>query len=304
MRLTLRQLEIFEAVARNLNFTRAADELHLSQPAVSLQVKQLESTLDVSLFDIVGRKVLLSTEGELVLQHCKVIHHDVDALFEAVTDVKNGDRGRLRIAVASTVNYFAARVIASYHRLYPNIEVSLDVTNRQSLLSNLEQNIPDIVLMGSPPRDIDIVSEKFMENPLVVIAPIDHKHADAKSINLNELNCDNFLFREYGSGTRVAMERFFQENEFEPRNVIEMRGNEAIKQSVEAGLGVAIVSRHTVALELDVERLRILPVEGMPIRRNWYLVHPADRQLSKPAELFREHVLNSCDAEYPEVIAG
>lgn len=297
MRITLRQLEIFEAVARNLNFTRAADELHLSQPAVSLQVKQLEATLDVSLFDIVGRKVLLTTEGELVLAHCKVIHEDVESLFDAVKQAKQGGRGRLRIAVASTVNYFAARVIASFHRLYPDIEVSLDVTNRQSLITNLEQNIPDIVLMGTPPRDLDVNSEEFMENPLVVIASIDHRHANKTSISLRDLSEDNFLVREYGSGTRVAMERFFQEKEFEPRNLIEMRGNEAIKQSVEAGLGVAVVSRHTVTLELDVERLCVLSVLQTPIRRKWFLVSHAGRPLSKPAELFREHVLNSCDSE-------
>ncbi len=284
-------------MARNLNFTRAADELHLSQPAVSLQVKQLESTLDVSLFDIVGRKVLLTTQGELVLAHCKTIHDDVESLFDSVRQAKQGGRGRLRIAVASTVNYFAARVIASFHRLYPDIEVSLDVTNRQNLIANLEQNIPDIVLMGSPPRDLDVNSEEFMENPLVVIAPIDHPHAQLKTLTLNDLNDDNFLVREYGSGTRVAMERFFQEKEFEPRNVIEMRGNEAIKQSVEAGLGVAVVSHHTVTLELDVERLCVLPVADTPIRRKWFLVSHAGRPLAKPAELFREHVLASCDTE-------
>lgn len=136
-----------------------------------------------------------------------------------------------------------------------------------------------------------------MENPLVVIASIDHRHANKTSISLRDLSEDNFLVREYGSGTRVAMERFFQEKEFEPRNLIEMRGNEAIKQSVEAGLGVAVVSRHTVTLELDVERLCVLSVLQTPIRRKWFLVSHAGRPLSKPAELFREHVLNSCDSE-------
>jgi len=293
MRITIRQLEIFQAVARNLNFTRAADELHLSQPAVSLQVKQLESSLGVPLFDVVGRKVILTTEGELVFQHCEIIQHGIEGLFEAVEDAKDGKRGRLRINVASTVNYFAARVIASFHRMHPEIEVSLDVSNRQDLITNLEQNIPDIVLMGTPPRDLDVVFEEFMDNPLVVIAPVDHTHAISSRIDLVDLANDNIIVREQGSGTRVAMERFFQKKDFEPRNLIEMRGNEAIKQSVEAGLGIAIVSLHTVELELDVKRLCVLPVVDTPIDRKWFLVHHASKRLSKPAELFRSHLLDS-----------
>ena len=292
MHITIRQLQVFEAVARQLSYTRAAEELHLTQPAVSMQIKQLESSVGLSLFEQLGKRVFMTQAGETMLRHAQTIMRHLGTAREEMAELKGVDSGRLHIAVASTVNYFATRLLASFTRLHPSVQITLDVTNREALLQKLEDNQPDIVLMGKPPKGLDIDAADFMENPLIMIARPDHSLSKHRSIGLKELTKETFVVRESGSGTRIAMERFFDQKSFAPSATIEMTGNETIKQSVEAGLGLAIVSVHTVELELALERLSRLDVRGMPIMRRWYVGHRRGKRLSPTAQAFRQFVLD------------
>ncbi|NIM29653.1 MAG: LysR family transcriptional regulator [Gammaproteobacteria bacterium] len=291
MNVTFRQLRVFEAVARHLSFTRAAEELHLTQPAVSMQVKQMEGAVGLPLFELMGRRIHLTEAGEVMHHYCRLIAENLAEAEQAVEELKGIEGGRLHITVASTVNYFATRLLSDFCRQHPGVRVVLDVTNRQGLLETLEANETDIALMGKPPESLDVDAAPFMENPLVVIAAPDHRLAGRSRIALSRLSEETFLMREQGSGTRMAMERFLSDKDIGLTSTVEMTSNEAIKQSVQAGLGLGIVSVHTVELELEVGRLVILKVESFPIRRHWYLVHRKGKRLSAPAAAFKAFVL-------------
>ncbi len=295
MHFTIRQLQVFEAVARNLSFTKAAEELHLTQPAVSMQIKQLESSINLPLFEQVGKKIYLTEPGRVLLGHSERVSECLSAARNELNDMLGTDGGRLRIGIVSTVNYFAARLLAEFTGAFPGVQITLDVTNRREILQKLEHNDPDIVLMGKPPADLDVVAEPFKRNPLIVIAAPTHPLAQRKRLSPSDLDGLSFVTREVGSGTRNAMERFFSDHDIAPGRTMEMTGNEAIKQSVEAGIGLAVVSRHTVELELDVGRLVELPVKGFPINRKWYIVHRVGKRLSPTVKEFRKFVLEHGD---------
>jgi DNA-binding transcriptional LysR family regulator len=292
MNLTLRQLEVFEAVARHLSFTRAAEELYLTQPAVSMQVKQLEGVVGLPLYEQLGKKIHLTEAGRAMHRYSRAIGEQLREAQQLFEELKGIEGGRLRITVATTVNYFATRLLSTFCQRYKGVRVSLHVTNREHLLRQLETNETDIALMGQPPVDLDAVAEPFMDNPLVAIAAPDHVLARERRIPLKRLQQETFLMRERGSGTRMAMERFLAEHGIKPYSSIEMTSNEAIKQSVEAGLGLGIVSAHTLELELEVGRLNVLDVESFPIMRRWYVVYRKGKRLSAAATAFRQFVLS------------
>ena len=290
MNITFRQLQIFAAVARNLSFTRASEELHLTQPAVSMQIKQLEQSVGLPLFEQLGKKIYLTDAGQELSRYASAITTQLDELKQVVDEMKGLQRGRLTIAVASTANYFAPRLLATFCKQHGDVAVSLDVTNREQLLKGLVENRTDLVIMGQPPEDMDLVAERFLENPLVVIAPPDHPLAKKKNIPLERLLQEIFLVREQGSGTRSAVERFFAANQLALSTPMEMSSNEAIKQGVEAGLGLGIVSMHTLAMELALKRLVMLDVVKFPVMRNWYIVHRSGKRLSLVAQGFQTFV--------------
>ncbi len=290
---TFRQLQVFESVGRHLSYTRAAEELHLTQPAVSMQVKQLEHVLGHELFDHIGRRVYLTDAGEILLHYSRRIAAELGDAKQALDDLKGVDGGRLRIAVVTTVNYFATRLLAAFCRAHPRVNVTLEVTNRNSVIKLLEENATDIVLMGQPPDSLELTAAPFMDNPLVIIAPPSHPLVGRRRVRLEALREEAFVIRESGSGTRAAMERFFQEKGLAPRTRIEMSSNEAIKQSVEAGLGLGLVSAHTVELEIAAGRLELLDVESIPILKRWFVVHHKRKRLSSTARAFVDHVMNA-----------
>lgn len=291
MNVSLRQLRIFEAVARLSNYTRAAEELHLSQPAVSMQVHQLEDTVGLPLFERLGKSIVLTEAGREIYQYSRGISRSLQEMEEVLEAMKGVNRGRLHVAVASTVNYFAPRLLAVFHQRYPGIIPRLDVTNRESLVRLLEANGIDIALMGIPPRDVEVEAEAFMDNPLVVIAPPDHPLAAEHAIPISRLATEVFVMRESGSGTRQSMERHFKESGQTIRHGIQMTRNEAVKQAVRSGLGLSVVSLHTIELELETGRLLVLDVEGFPLQRQWYLVYRRGKRLSPAAAAFRDFVL-------------
>ena len=290
MHLTLRQLTVFEAVARHLNYTRAADEMYLSQPAVSMQIRQLEDAVGLPLFERLGRKIHLTEAGRELYYYAQAIDRQLKEAEEVLAALKGLNKGRLAVSVASTANYFATRLLAAFKREFEGVAVSLDVTNRRTLLRQLEHNEVDLVIMGRPPEDADLIAEPFMDNPLVVIAPAGHPLAGQRVIPMARLADEPFVVRERGSGTRIAMEKSFAEQGRSLKTGMEMTSNEAIKQAVEAGLGLGIVSLHTLELELATGRLAVLDVEGFPIMRQWHVVHRREKRLSPIAVAFRDFV--------------
>lgn len=292
MNVSLRQLRVFETVARLSSYTRAAAELHLTQPAVSMQVRQLEDEVGLPLFEKLGKHISLTEAGREIFHYSRGIGRSLQEMEDVVESLKGVSRGRLNIAVASTVNYFAPRLLAVFHQRYPGIGLQLDVTNRERLVHQLQANAVDMVLMGQPPPGVDVESEIFMDNPLVVIAPPGHPFVGEQPIGIRRLAEEVFVMREPGSGTRQAMERFFAEHGVTIRHGMRMTRNEAIKQAVRAGLGLSVVSVHTVELELEAKRLVILEVEGFPLERQWHLVYRRGRRLSPAALAFRTFVLD------------
>jgi len=296
MNVTIRQLQVFEAVARHLGFTRAAEELHLTQPAVSMQVKQLEEHVGMPLFEQVGKKIFLTEAGNEMYHYSKIIAQQLAEAEEVIEALKGVRRGSLDISVASTANAFGTKLLAGFSQKYPSVTLKLDVTNRETLLRQLAENEKDLVIMGRPPEGMDLEAEPFMENPLVVIAHAGHPWAKETDIAPERLRDRTFVVREQGSGTRQLMERFFESHDipFEPG--MEMTSNEAIKQAVEAGLGLAVVSSHTLELELETNRIAVLDVQDFPIMRHWYVVHPRSKRLSPVAQVFRKFVLEGAHA--------
>ena len=291
MHLTLRQLEVFSAAARHPSFTAAAQSLHLSQPAVSMQIRQLEDNIGLSLFEPMGRSVDLTSAGHVLFEYVRQIEELLNEVEEVMEGMKGLHRGHLHITTASTANYFTARLLADFSRRYPGVAISLDVTNRETLLRQLANNETDIVIMGEPPSGKDLKAEAFMENPLVVISSPNHLWVNRKKIPLIEVAHERFILREPGSGTRAAIIRFFQDRGLSIRTSLEMSSNEAIKQVVGAGLGLGVVSEHTLELELLTRRLVILDVENMPIKRYWYMVQRRGKRNTPVTQAFHDYVL-------------
>jgi DNA-binding transcriptional LysR family regulator len=290
-RLTLRQFRVFEAVARHLSFSRAAEELHLSQPAVSMQVRGIEAILGLPLTEQLGKKIYLTEAGREVLHASRQITARLDDLQANLMQLRGIEGGRLNLAVTTTVSAVATDILARFRREHPGVAIHLDVSNRESVLGQLAANRIDLAIMGQVPDGLDLEATRFMDNPLVVIAPPRHPLARRKKVSLRDLASEPFLVREAGSGTRGAMERFFADKGLELRTSMEMSSNEAIKQAVQAGLGLGILSLQTLELELALKRLAVLDVEGFPIMRHWYVVHRIDKRLSPATQGFKEFVL-------------
>ena len=289
---TLHQLKVFEAIARSGSFTRAAEEMFLSQPTVSQQIKQLTKAVGMPLFEQIGKRLYLTDAGKEVLIVCKDISERMSQLEMTLADLRGLKQGNLRLTVITTAKYFVPRLLGQFRHRYPGIKVSLQVTNRKQVLERLSENLDDLYILGQPPEGLDINLRPMLENALVAIAPSDHPLAHEKNIPLQRLAEEPFIMREAGSGTRMAVERFFAENRVEVNVEMEIGSNEAIKHAIVGGLGVSVLSRHVLALEGTKGPLIILDVEGLPIQRHWYIVYPASKQLSVVAQTFLEYLLD------------
>ena len=289
--ISIRQLQVFESVARHLNHSRAAAELYLSQPAVSMQIKQTESAVGLPLFEQAGKKLHLTAAGNELLHYARSMLQLMQEMETVFDEMKGLERGRLNISVVSTANYFMPQLLAKFIQAHPKIQVSLSVANRDAVIKQLAENIADLAIMGQPPQGTDMRAEAFMENPLVVIAAPSHPLARAKKIQPKQLAKETFLLRELGSGTRGVVERFFASHKLSLPAHMEMDTNEAIKQSVQAGIGIGIISRHGIELELETKRLVVLDVDHFPIVRHWYIVHRKDKRPSTAAQEFERFLL-------------
>lgn len=288
---TLRQLQVFEAVARLGSFTRAAEELFLAQPTVSMQIKKLTDTVGLQLIDQVGIRIQLTDAGREVYIACQEVFHALASLEMKVADQKGVKRGILRLGVITSAKYLAPHLLGDFGRLYPGIDFSLKVTNRERLIERISAHEDDLYILGQPPGELDVDAYPLVPNPLVVMANRDHPLVGQKNISLTRLLDEQFVLREHGSGTRSAMTRLFEAHGFMlPKARMEFTSDEAIKQAVGAGLGVAVMSLHSLALEGTSGPIALLDVEGFPIESHWYVVHPKNRKMSVVAQTFLDFV--------------
>jgi DNA-binding transcriptional LysR family regulator len=290
---TIRQLQVFAAVARRSSFARAAEELHLTAPAVSMQIKQLESAIRLPLFDRSGGGVSLTLTGEYFLVYVQRV---LGALREAenlIGKLRKVQTGVLQLGMLTTAKYFVPHLLAAFMKEHPGVQPRLTEGNRQELVDALHRNELDLAIMGRPPKELDTRAESFAHHPLGIIASTEHPLAQALEIGVNELAREPFIIREPGSGSRQTMEAIFREWRISPPVLMQMASNESIKQAVMANLGIAFISLHTVVDELRSGKLVTLRVDELPLMREWQLVHLSARVLSPVAEMFRHYVLEN-----------
>jgi LysR family transcriptional regulator, low CO2-responsive transcriptional regulator len=289
---TLHQLKVFAAVARHNSFTRAAEELFLTQPTVSMQVKQLAKTVGLPLFEQVGKKLYLTEAGKELYGACQDIF-DRLSLFEiAVADIKGLKQGTLKIAVVTTAKYVIPRILGPFCQRYPGIDISLKVSNHQEMIESMLANQNDLYILSHPPEDMDLKVDPFLENPLVVLAARSHPLSQESNILLERIAAEPFIMREPGSGTRKEVQRLFETAGLNLKVKLDLGSNEAIKQAVAGGLGISVLSKHTLALEGASNHLSVLDVQGFPIERQWYVTYPAGKQLSAIAGAFHDYLIN------------
>jgi DNA-binding transcriptional LysR family regulator len=302
---TFRQLEIFLVVSKHLSYTRASELLYLSQPAVSMQIKQMEFLVGMPLLEKIGKKLYLTEAGKVMRSHAEEILSSQKAFEETLAKLAGAESGHFNLAVPETAIQFVTLILAQFCRQHPGISFHLEIYNRAGLLDCLKENSTDLTIMGQTPADMDLVTKAFMKNPLVIIAPPDHTLSAQINISLNELLPFEFVVRERGSGTRIAMQRFCSEQGIQLKTSMEMPNNEAIKQAVAAGLGLGIISLHTLQQELALEKVKILQVEKLPITRFWYIVHHQQKILSPAMVLFIDFVTQNTQqiwcSKYPEL---
>ncbi|GAV20429.1 HTH-type transcriptional activator CmpR [Mariprofundus micogutta] len=297
MNITLKQLKILEAVVEHNSYTDAAKALFMTQPAVSMQIKQMELQIDLPLFEREGKQVSLTEAGSELLHYARMIRQQLDEAELMLEELKGLKRGKLHLTMASTANYFAPQLIAAFHHDYPGAQVTLAVTNRTGLLDALNNNTTDMVIMGKPPKDPRLAGIRFMDNPLVVIAAPSHPLAKQKKvIPLRDLADEPFIVRERASGTRIAAERFFAMHDLQLTTGMEMNRSEAIKQAVMAELGLGIVSLHTIEMELALKRVVVLKIEDFPIMRQWHIVYRKGKRFAAIPEAFKNYVLEHAEA--------
>lgn len=289
---TLHQLKVFEAVARHNSFTRAAEELFLTQPTVSMQVKQLTKAVGMPLFDQIGKRLYLTQAGEELVKTCRQIFEQLDQFEMRVADLKGLKQGRLKIAVITTAKYFIPRLLGPFCQRYPGIDISLQVTNHEHILNRLNDNLDDLYVMSQLPESIEVSYKQILENPLVVVAPVTHPLAQEKNISLERVGTEPFIMREPGSGTRKAVQNLFDEQKIQLKVRLDLGSNEAIKQAIAGGLGISVLSAHTLTLDSRNSQLTVLDVEKFPIERYWYAIYPSGKQLSIVARTFLEYLLS------------
>jgi LysR family transcriptional regulator, low CO2-responsive transcriptional regulator len=288
---SLRQLKVFEAAAANRSFSKAAQLLHLTQPGVSMHIKELETNAGLPLFERIGRKLHVTEAGNELLARVREILRSLKDAEDALDGLRGLRRGRINLAVVSTAKYFVPRLLARFGKDFPELDIRLAVNNRDSVIEQLVANEVDLAIMGRSPQALDTLAEPFAQNPHVIIAEPGHPLAGQRRIPIDRVAKETFIVREPGSGTRLAMQQFFEERRLTFRVAMEMASNETIKQAVMAGMGVSFISRHTIDLELQTQRLVVLDVSGTPVIKQWHVAHLAKKRLSPTADAFKRFVL-------------
>jgi len=286
MNITFRQLRTFLALAEQGSVTAAAHTMHVTQPTVSMQLREMTDSIGLPLYEVTGKKLQLTDAGRDLESTARAMLHEWDLFEQGIAARRGLTAGRLRLAVVSTAKYFTPRLLGDFCRMHPEVEISLEVLNRDGVVQRLRENVDDLYIMSKPPADIDAVAHAFLANPLVMIAPLTHQLGQTKNITLKDLHEERFVLREKGSGTRLNTDAHFAAHQFIPRIRLEMGSNEALKQAVAGGLGLSVVSRHALGPDVAGQGLTVLEVNGFPIVSNWYTVHLQGKRLSPLAEAF------------------
>ena len=287
---TLHQLKIFDAVARHMSFARAAEELHLTPPALSIQVKQLAEAVGQPLFEQIGKKIYLTAAGQASWTTCRDVLDRLEQLTQELAALQGLEKGNLKLATLATTKYFIPRLLGDFCAKHPGIDAALFLGNREALLERLARNQDDLCILGQPPEHMNVATEPFADNLLVVVARSDHSLISEMDIAPSRLRDVPFILREPGSGTRLATEKFFEQHGIVLKTRMELGSNEAVKQVVAGGLGVAVLSASTLRAEIASGDLVVLDVRGFPLRRKWYVAYPAGKQLTPAARAFMEYL--------------
>jgi DNA-binding transcriptional LysR family regulator len=291
MNITFRQLRLFLATAETGSVSAAARAMHVTQPTASMQLREITESVGIPLYDIIGRQLHLTDAGRQLAQTARSIVDEWENFEQSIHAMQGLTQGRLRVAVVSTAKYFIPRLLGSFCESHPHIDISLEVLNRDGVVQRLRENRDDLYVMTTPPSDMDLQDQVFLANPLVMIAPRGHALSARQRIALSALKNERFLLREKGSGTRLATDRYFAEQSFDPASRLELGSNEAIKEAVAGHLGVAVISRHAIkAMDLKKD-LCVLPVAGTPIASQWHVVYPKAKQISPIANVFQAHLI-------------
>ncbi|WP_018988353.1 LysR family transcriptional regulator [Aromatoleum toluclasticum] len=298
MNATFRQLRLFLALAEHGSVTAAAAACHVTQPTVSMQLRELADAVGLPLYEQIGKRLYLTAAGEALADTARAMLNEWLAFEQGIDAMKGLERGRLRVALVSTAKYFVPRLLGSFCAEHPNIDIALEVLNRDGVVARLRENRDDLYIMSMPPDNLDLEQHAFLPNPLVVIAPEGHPLA-GQGLELADLSVERFILRERGSGTRLACDAHFARNAFVPQVRLALGSNEAIKQAVAGGLGLAVISRHALAARPGDDQLAILDVAGFPVQSSWFTLYPRGKRLSPVATVFLQH-LESTAREWSE----
>ncbi len=291
MNITFRQMRLFLALADTGSVSRAARACHVTQPTGSMQLKEVSESAGVPLYEVISRRVHLTDAGKDLARTARSIADDWAAFEQRIDATKGLMRGKLRIAVVSTAQYFVPRLLGTFCARYPEIDISLEVLNRDGVVQRLRDNQDDLYIMSMPPADIALEDKVFMPNPLVVITANAHPLATRRNLELDDLSKLRFILRERGSGTRMAVDAHFKRLRFKPNLRLELGSNEAVKEAVAGDLGVSVVSSHALHGQASERGVSVLDVTGFPIESNWHVVRQKGKQLSPIAKVFQKHLL-------------
>jgi len=290
MNATFRQLRLFLALAEHGSITAAARACHVTQPTVSIQLRELSEAVGLPLYEQIGKKLYLTAAGETLAETARAMVDEWAAFGQRIDAMKGLTRGRVRLAVVSTAKYFVPRLLGSFCSSHPDVDVALEVLNRDGVVARLCDNRDDLYIMSMPPQHMELERHDFLPNPLVVIGPESHPLVQRRQIALTELGDERFILREPGSGTRLSCDSHFSREGFKPRVRLELGSNEAIKQAVAGGMGLAVISRHALALHPAEDQLALLDVQGFPLQSQWWTLYPRGKRLSPLAQVLLEHI--------------
>ncbi len=291
MNITFRQLKLFLALAETGSVGAAAKAMHVTQPTASMQLKEVTQAVGLPLYEVISKKVHLTDMGRVLAQTAREMLQAWDAFEQHADGVKGLARGKLRIAVVSTAKYFMPRLIGSFCKKYPAIDVSLEILNRDGVLQRMMNNLDDLYIMSQPPQNIDLTDDVFLDNPLVMIAAASNPLCKQHSLTLSALKEQRFILREQGSGTRMGVDQFFKKYKWRPNIRMELGSNEAVKEAVAGGLGIGVVSQHALHGHQKEHGVAIVRVQGFPIRSSWHIVHAKRKKLSPIAAAFKKHLI-------------
>ena len=293
MNITFKQLRIFLAVFDAGSVSAAAKSTHVTQPTVSMQLKEISNAVGLPLYEVISKKIYFTDAGKELACTAREMLNAWSNFEQSIDAAKGLTRGKLKIAVVSTAKYFMPRLIGQFCKKYPDIDISLEILNRDGVLMRMRENLDDLYIMSQPPTDMDLIDDIFLHNPLVPIAAYSHPLTKKTSVPLNSFLDQRFILREKGSGTRMTIDKYFKTQKFRPDIRMELGSNEAIKEAVAGGLGIGVVSKHALHGHQKEHGVAIINVKGFPIMSHWHIVHPAKKHLPPVAVAFKTHLLNS-----------